>query len=74
MPLGFAEDKGILKKWGDKYGIELKAVRLNDYVEAPEPVHGGAFDAVIAVIARRSRPFPLARSRYHGGPSLSTSR
>lgn len=49
MPLGFAEDKGILKKWGDKYGIELKAVQLNDYVEAQNQFTAGAFDAVIAM-------------------------
>ncbi|WP_072397116.1 putative urea ABC transporter substrate-binding protein [Hyphomicrobium sp. CS1GBMeth3] len=49
MPLGFAEDSGILKKWGDKYGIELKAVQLNDYVEAQNQFTAGAFDAVIAM-------------------------
>lgn len=49
IPLGYAQDKGILKKWGDKYGIELEAVQLNDYVEAQNQFTAGGFDAVIAM-------------------------
>ncbi len=49
MPLGYAQDAGILKKWGDKYGVELTAVQLNDYVEAQNQFTSGGFDAVIAM-------------------------
>lgn len=49
MPLGYAQDTGILKKWGDKYGVELTAVQLNDYVEAQNQFTSGGFDAVIAM-------------------------
>lgn len=49
MPLGYAQDKGILKKWGDKYDIELEAVQLNDYIDAQNQFTAGSYDAVIAM-------------------------
>jgi len=49
IPLAFAQDKGILKKWGDKYGFDLEAVQLNDYMEAQTQFTAGQFDAVIAI-------------------------
>lgn len=49
MPLGYAEDKGILDKWGDRYGIEVEAVQLNDYIEAQNQYTAGEFDGVIAI-------------------------
>lgn len=49
IPLGFAEDKGILKAWGEKYGFDLSAVQLNDYIEAQTQFAAGEFDAVIAI-------------------------
>jgi len=33
-PWDYADAAGILKKWGDKYGIAIKLVRVNDYVES----------------------------------------
>jgi len=33
-PWDYADAAGILKKWGDKYGITIKLVRVNDYVES----------------------------------------
>jgi NitT/TauT family transport system substrate-binding protein len=33
-PWDYADSSGILKKWGDKYGIVIKLVRVNDYVES----------------------------------------
>ncbi|MFC1670344.1 putative urea ABC transporter substrate-binding protein [Spirochaetota bacterium] len=33
-PWDFADSAGILKKWGDKYNIKIKLVRVNDYVES----------------------------------------
>lgn len=49
MPLGFAEQTGILDKWGDKYGIDITAVQLNDYIEAQNQYTAGEFDGVIAI-------------------------
>ncbi len=33
-PWDYADSSGILKKWADKYGISIKLVRVNDYVES----------------------------------------
>ncbi|WP_221798841.1 putative urea ABC transporter substrate-binding protein [Oceanobacter mangrovi] len=49
VPLGYAEDKGILDKWGERYGIDITAVQLNDYIEAQTQFAAGEFDAVIAI-------------------------
>ena len=46
MPWAYAEHAGILKKWGDKYGITIKAVQFNDYVESINQYTSGDFDAV----------------------------
>jgi NitT/TauT family transport system substrate-binding protein len=29
-----APSPGIVKKWADKYGIEIEVVQINDYVES----------------------------------------
>ncbi len=34
MPWPYAEQSGILKKWADKYGVKIKLVQINDYVES----------------------------------------
>ncbi|MEN3951207.1 putative urea ABC transporter substrate-binding protein [Iodidimonas sp. SYSU 1G8] len=47
MPWAYAEQSGILKKWGDKYGISVKAVQMNDYVESINQYTAGQFDAVV---------------------------
>lgn len=49
MPLAYAQSSGILKKWGDKYGFDLEAVQVNDYVEAQIQYAAGGFDGVIAM-------------------------
>ncbi|MBN2605936.1 MAG: ABC transporter substrate-binding protein [Thiotrichales bacterium] len=49
MPLAYAQDSGILKKWGEKFGFDLEAVQLNDYIEAQTQFTSGSFDAVIAM-------------------------
>ncbi|WP_225972309.1 putative urea ABC transporter substrate-binding protein [Hydrogenovibrio thermophilus] len=49
MPLAYAQDSGILQKWGQKYGFDLEAVQLNDYIEAQTQFTAGTFDAVIAI-------------------------
>ena len=32
MPWDYADQSGILKKWADKYGIQIKLTQVNDYV------------------------------------------
>lgn len=49
MPLGYAQDHGILKKWGDIYGFNLEAVQLNDYMEAQTQFSADQFAAVVAI-------------------------
>ncbi|MBU2709481.1 putative urea ABC transporter substrate-binding protein [Zooshikella harenae] len=44
-PWAFAEEKGILKKWADKYDIEIKLTLVNDYIESINLYTGGKFDA-----------------------------
>lgn len=46
MPWGFAADSGIVKKWADKYGINIEVQQFNDYVESINQYTAGAFDAV----------------------------
>ncbi len=48
MPWGYMEDSGILDKWADKYGIDIEAVQINDYVESINQYTAGAFDGVSA--------------------------
>lgn len=44
-PWGYANDQGILKKWADKYGIEIEMTLVNDYVESINLYTAGEFDA-----------------------------
>lgn len=44
MPWGYAMDSGIMKKWSDKYDINVEVVQLNDYIEAINQYTAGAFD------------------------------
>ena len=45
-PWGYAADKGIVKKWADKYGIEIEVTLINDYIESINLYTAGQFDAV----------------------------
>lgn len=47
MPWGYAQDAGIVKKWADKYGIEIEVVQINDYIESINQYTAGAFDACV---------------------------
>lgn len=49
MPLAYAQDTGILQKWGQKYDFDLEAIQLNDYIEAQTQFTAGTFDALIAI-------------------------
>jgi len=47
MPWGYAADQGIVKKWADKYGINIEVVQINDYIESINQYTAGAFDACV---------------------------
>jgi NitT/TauT family transport system substrate-binding protein len=44
MPWGQISDSGIMKKWADKYGINVEITRINDYVESINQYTAGGFD------------------------------
>ena len=46
MPWPYAADAGIVKKWGDKYGITINITQINDYVESINQYTAGKFDGV----------------------------
>ncbi len=46
MPWPYAADAGIVKKWADKYSIEIKVTQINDYVESINQYTAGKFDGV----------------------------
>jgi NitT/TauT family transport system substrate-binding protein len=46
MPWPYAEQAGIVKKWGDKYGITIKFVQVNDYIESVNQYTAGKLDGV----------------------------
>ncbi|MEN8207314.1 MAG: lipid kinase, partial [Pseudomonadota bacterium] len=33
-PWGYADSAGIIKKWADKYGINIELTLVNDYIES----------------------------------------
>jgi NitT/TauT family transport system substrate-binding protein len=45
VPWEYADRSGILKKWADKYGIEIKLTRVSDYIESITQYTAGGFDA-----------------------------
>ncbi|GAA0273568.1 putative urea ABC transporter substrate-binding protein [Alteraurantiacibacter aestuarii] len=46
MPWAYADQAGIVKKWADKYGIEINIVQVNDYVESVNQYTAGQLDGV----------------------------
>jgi NitT/TauT family transport system substrate-binding protein len=48
MPWPYAEQSGIVKKWADKYGVKIKLVQINDYVESLNQYTAGKLDGVTA--------------------------
>lgn len=44
MPWDFGAQQGIVKKWADKYGIEINVVQINDYVESINQYSAGQYD------------------------------
>ncbi len=46
MPWPYAQQAGIVKKWADKYGLNIKMVQVNDYVESVNQYTAGKLDGV----------------------------
>ncbi|MBI1403080.1 MAG: lipid kinase [Porphyrobacter sp.] len=46
MPWPYAEQAGIVKKWADKYGLQINFVQVNDYVESVNQYTAGKLDGV----------------------------
>ncbi len=44
MPWDYAQQTGIVKKWADKYGIDIQFVQVNDYIESVNQYTAGGFD------------------------------
>ncbi|WJY14909.1 putative urea ABC transporter substrate-binding protein [Pectobacteriaceae bacterium CE90] len=44
MPWDYAQQQGIVKKWADKYGINIQFVQVNDYIESVNQYTAGGFD------------------------------
>jgi NitT/TauT family transport system substrate-binding protein len=44
-PWGYAQSTGIIKKWAQKYGIDVEVVLVNDYVESINLYTAGKFEA-----------------------------
>ncbi|HKJ61175.1 MAG TPA: putative urea ABC transporter substrate-binding protein, partial [Hyphomicrobiales bacterium] len=44
MPWGYLQESGLMKKWADKYGINVEIVQINDYVESINQYTAGAYD------------------------------
>ena len=45
MPWEYGDTSGIVKKWADKYNIEIDVVQINDYIESINQYTAGQFDA-----------------------------
>ena len=44
MPWDYGAQKGIVKKWADKYDIDIEVVQINDYVESINQYTAGQYD------------------------------
>ena len=47
MPWDYAAKEGIVKKWADKYGIDIEVVQINDYIESINQYAAGAYDGCV---------------------------
>lgn len=47
MPWPYAQQAGIVKKWADKYGINIELVQINDYIESINQYTAGKFDGAL---------------------------
>ena len=47
MPWDYGDKSGIVKKWADKYGIDIEVVQINDYIESINQYTSGGFDGCV---------------------------
>ncbi len=47
MPWGYGDHAGIVRRWGEKYGIDIEVVQINDYIESINQYTAGAFDGCV---------------------------
>ncbi|MGY5449610.1 putative urea ABC transporter substrate-binding protein [Agarivorans sp. MS3-6] len=47
MPWDYGAANGIVKKWADKYDIDIEVVQVNDYIESINQYTAGSFDATV---------------------------
>lgn len=47
MPWDYGDKAGIVKKWADKYGIDIDVVQVNDYIESINQYTAGGFDGCV---------------------------
>ena len=47
-PLEYIDSEGILDRWGNKYGVNVELVLVNDYVESLTSYTSGLFDGVMS--------------------------
>ncbi len=47
MPWDYGDNAGIVKKWADKYDIEIDVVQINDYIESINQYTAGQFDGCV---------------------------
>ena len=47
MPWDYIDKTGIMKKWADKYGIQVDIVQINDYIESINQYTAGKFDGCV---------------------------
>lgn len=47
MPWDYAQEKGIIDKWAKKYGIKIKLVQINDYIQSINQYTTGKFDGCV---------------------------
>ena len=65
MPWGYLADSGIMKKWADKYGINVEIVQINDYVESINQYTAGGFDGCVDDQHGRAVDPGRRRRRHH---------
>lgn len=47
MPWGYGADEGIVKKWAEKYDIEINVTQINDYIESINQYTAGQYDGCV---------------------------
>ena len=59
MPLAWMRAEGIMDSWGEKYGIDVELIQINDYVGSINQFIAGDLDAV-AVAGMDALTMPAA--------------